>query len=201
MTDLLEEEYKFCHQLLIENISILEKTEVYATGAIAASMAFSVSASNPVVSTASAWIPALIGLVGLARFVGLDGVIGRLNDYLEVVGKDLPQKGWTKFYRDRKPVQLKRSRWAIWIFLNAVSLGFGSYMMLHGPLTKEEPSPANALSTVQLERIEAQQKLLTSLVAGQQEKGICPTGLELAVRGGSRNPPLYRCRGKSPASR
>ncbi len=194
MTDLLEEEYRFCHELLIENISILERTEVYATGAIAASMVFSVAASNPVVAAASACVPALVGLVGLARFVGLDGVIGRLNNYFEKVGSALPEGGWTKFYRADKPVQLARSRWTIWIFLNAVSLIFAIYMLSYGPLTKVESRLLTDTNNARLDRIEAQQQLVVSLVAIQQEKAICPTGIELAVRGGPQQSSLYRCR-------
>jgi hypothetical protein len=201
MTDLLEEEYKFCHQLLIENISILEKTEVYATGAIAASIVFSAAATNPVVAAASSFAPMLIAVVGFARFIGLDGVIGRLNNYSEIVASKLPEGGWTKFYRANKPVQLARSRWAIWVFLNLASIIFPAYVLAYGPLTKEAAKPADAVNSAQIKVIEAQQQLLISLVAAQQQKGICPTGLEVAVRGGPQSQPLYRCKGKLPASK
>jgi hypothetical protein len=127
-------------------------------------------------------------------------VIGRLNNYLEIVGKDLPEGGWTKFYRANKPVQLSRSRWAIWVFLNAVAVIFAAYVWSHGPLVKEGAKPANVVSTAQIKAIEAQQRLLISLFAAQQEKVICPTGLQVASPGGPRSQRVYECKGKSPAT-
>lgn len=83
-------EYEFCQKLLIENISILEKTEVYATGAIAAAFAFSISAQQPFVAYISATIPVYIAIIGYQRWQGIDSTIKTINDYLEVLGTALP---------------------------------------------------------------------------------------------------------------
>lgn len=129
----IEEEYKFCHALLIENISILERTETYATGAIAACFVFSLASIHTMVAVGSAWVAVLIAIVGLVRWIGLDGVIGTLNDYLEVLGKELPHGGWTAFYRQHRSKYLKRSRWVIWILLISVSLIFAAFIAWNGP--------------------------------------------------------------------
>jgi hypothetical protein len=54
---LLVEEYKSCRDLIKTNIEIIEKSEVYAVGAVGAIAVFSLSSSVPIVATVSAWIP------------------------------------------------------------------------------------------------------------------------------------------------
>jgi hypothetical protein len=47
---LLIEEYKSCRELILKNIDIMEKTEIYAAGAAAAIFVFSLQSSDHVVS-------------------------------------------------------------------------------------------------------------------------------------------------------
>ena len=136
-------EYEFCQKLLIENISILEKTEVYATGAIAAAFAFSVSAQEPFVAYISATIPIFVALIGYLRWRGLDSTIKTINDYLEILGAGLPNGGWTKYYRANRSLELRRSRKWIWSLLITLSAMFFGFMLMLGPFTKPtKPSPA-----------------------------------------------------------
>ena len=134
-------EYEFCQRLLIENISILEKTEVYATGAIAATFAFSASAQEPFVAKISATIPIYIAIIGYLRWRGLDSTIKTINDYLEVLGAHLPDGGWTKYYRANRGPELRRSRMIIWSLLITLTIMFFNFTMFLGPFTKpEKPS-------------------------------------------------------------
>lgn len=152
---LVEEEYKFCHQLLVENISILEKTEVYATGAVAASMVFSLAASDPSVAVGSALVPVLISGLGLIRWRGLDSVIGTLNDYLAANG---PPNGWTAYYRQNRAPFLKRSRVLIWILLNIVSAAFAILIALHGPFGKGAASSGGGANVVNITTYEGRRQ-------------------------------------------
>src|SRR5271170_2257343 len=61
---LLVEEYKSCRELILKNIDIMEKNEVYATGACAAIFVFSLQTSDHLVSKITAWLPLLIAALG-----------------------------------------------------------------------------------------------------------------------------------------
>jgi hypothetical protein len=108
------EEYEFCRQLIIENISVIEKTEIYAVGAVAATIAFSASQSNPLLAFLSSLLPLIISIIGFTRFFGMDKTIGRINSYLITLEEKQPNIKWTEYYRHSKPRALKLSRWWIW---------------------------------------------------------------------------------------
>jgi hypothetical protein len=133
----------------IENISIIEKTEIYATGSIAVAFAFSVSAQQPFVSYISATIPICVAIVGYLRWRGIDSTIKTINDYLEILGTDLPHGGWTKYYRAKRGPALRRSRNQIWLLLIMLSTLFFVLTIILGPFTKSEEA-APSLQLVQL---------------------------------------------------
>lgn len=114
---LLIEEYKSCRDLLAKNIEIMEKSEIYAIGAVAASAVYCLSSKNPTVVVLSSWLPFSISFLGLIRFLGLNSIIGTLNDYFEFIEARRENKiVWTTYYRDnRKPV-LAVSRWGYGFF-------------------------------------------------------------------------------------
>jgi hypothetical protein len=135
-------EYEFCQKLLIENISIIEKTEVYATGAIAGVIVFSASSSEPILANVSASIPFIIALIGFLRWIGLDSTISTINNYLVILGNNLPEGGWTGHYRKTRSRWLKRSRDVIWWILLLLSAIFFALTVFYGPFTKPtKPSP------------------------------------------------------------
>ena len=74
---LLIEEYKSCRDLILKNIDIMEKNEIYATGACAAIFVFSLQTSDHLVSKITARVPLLIAALGWLRFYGLDDVIDK----------------------------------------------------------------------------------------------------------------------------
>jgi hypothetical protein len=92
---LLIEEYKSCRELIAKNIDIMEKTEIYAVGASAAIMLFSLSATVRTVGIVSAWLPAVIAFLGFARFIGIDDVIDKINDYIQTLETGNPSINWT----------------------------------------------------------------------------------------------------------
>jgi hypothetical protein len=61
---LLVEEYKSCRELILKNIDIMEKNEIYVTGACAAIFVFSLQASDHVVSRRPRRAAAVKGYAG-----------------------------------------------------------------------------------------------------------------------------------------
>jgi hypothetical protein len=132
-------DYEFCQKLLIENISIIERMEIYATGAIAATIVFSASTEGTSLAYVSSLVPILIALIGCLRWIGLSTTISTIGDYLAKYDETLANGGWTKYYRDnkktwRKTSILKLSRHAIWVILLLVSVGFATITFCYGPL-------------------------------------------------------------------
>jgi len=138
---LVEEEYKLCRGLIVENIQIIEKTEVYAVGAAAATMAFCATQSGRLLVSLACWLPLIISLLGAVRFWGVDVTIGRINDYLERMEVAHPELGWTTFYRLSRPRALKSSRLIFWAILIGVSLIFAAVTVTHGPYAKASSAP------------------------------------------------------------
>jgi hypothetical protein len=94
--ELLIEEYKSCRELILKNIDIMERNEVYATGACAAIFVFSLQAGNYLVSIISVWLPPIIAFLGYLRFRGLDDVIDKINGYLIKVEAAHEPLNWTR---------------------------------------------------------------------------------------------------------
>lgn len=133
---LLIEEYKACRNLIAKNIDIIEKTEVAAVAACAALFVFSLSSTVRTVAVASAWLPLVIASLGFLRFYALDDTIDKINSHFIELEKKYKSIHWTTFYREKnKKKVLKRTRYAIWIILMIVSLGFGIYMLCNAPLS------------------------------------------------------------------
>jgi len=147
---LIEEEYKFCHRLIVENIHIIEKTETYAVGAVAATMAFSATQSGRLIVILSSWLPLVISALGAIRFWGVDVTIGRINAYLKTIEADNSKLNWTTYYSMSKPRALKWSRRAFWVILIVVSFAFASVTLFNGPyvVTPAAFAPSTAPATV-----------------------------------------------------
>lgn len=148
--ELLVEEYRSCRDLIAKNIDIIEKTEVYAVGASAAIFVFSLSSTTKTIAVASAWLPLVIALLGFLRFRGIDDTIDKINNYLMKIEKKVETINWTTFYRENnKKKELKKTRYAFWIVLMLVSLGFGGYMSCNAPLS---PPSTGKVATITPER-------------------------------------------------
>lgn len=136
---LLIEEYKSCRELIAKNIDIIEKSEVAAVAACAALYVFSLSATTRAVAVFSAWLPLVISSLGALRFYGLDDVIDKINDRFVVLEDKYKTIQWTTFYREKnKKKVLKHTRYAIWLVLAIVSIGFGIYMSCNAPLSSHD---------------------------------------------------------------
>lgn len=141
---LLIEEYKSCRELIKTNIEIIEKSEIYAVGAVGAIAVFSISSSIEVVAKVSAWIPLAIALLGLVRFIGVDSTIDKINNYLVQVETQHPKLQWTSFYRaSNKHKLLKKTRYAIWVVLIILGVILGAVTNCRGPFG---PPPTQKIS-------------------------------------------------------
>jgi hypothetical protein len=150
--DLVVEEYKSCRELLSKNIDIIEKTEVYAAGAAAAASAFCLSSTVDAVAKSSCWLPLIVSVLGLVRFVGIDATIGKINNHLVSMENTYPAISWTKSYRQQNKIKvLKASRYIIWVALIGCSLAFGCYIKSKGALG-EHPK---LLSQIQIDSHQA----------------------------------------------
>ena len=96
--ELLIEEYKSCRDLILKNIDIMQKNEVYATGACAAIFVFSLQAQDHVVAVVAAWLPPVITLLGWLRSYGLDDVIDKINGHLIELEAAYPPLKWTTYF-------------------------------------------------------------------------------------------------------
>jgi hypothetical protein len=131
---LLVEEYKSCRDLIQTNIEIIEKSEVYAVGAVGAIAVFSLSSSVEMVAKVTSWIPLIIACLGIVRFYGVDSTIDKINNYLVTVEASHPEINWTTFYREHnKRKILKSTRYAIWIILIGLGIGLGVLTLCKGP--------------------------------------------------------------------
>jgi hypothetical protein len=120
--------------LISKNIDIIEKTEVYAVGAAGATAVFSSSATQQIVAIVSAWLPFVISLLGLVRFIGIDRTIHKINNYLVTLETKYPKLNWTTFYRaSNKSKVLKKTRYGFWIVLGLFGLAFGILTTMKGP--------------------------------------------------------------------
>lgn len=126
---LLIEEYKSCRELILKNIEIMEKNEIYAIGACAALFVFSLQTPDHLVSVVTGWLPLIIVILGWLRFFSLDYVIKRINGYLVEVERDNPPLRWTTYYRaNNQPKVLKWARNLLWLALGATTLAGAIYL-------------------------------------------------------------------------
>ena len=131
---LLIEEYKSCRELILKNIDIMEKTEVYATGACAAIFVFSLQSSDRIVSVVTAWLPIIITILGILRFYGLDDVIDKINGHLIELERAHPPLNWTTYYRaNNSSKALKKTRYGFWAALLAATLIGAVYITARCP--------------------------------------------------------------------
>jgi hypothetical protein len=137
---LLIEEYKSCRDLIGKNIDIIEKTEVYAAGAAGAVALFSLSATQWIVAATSSWLPFVISILGVLRFMGIDGTIDKINNYLVSVEKRYPKLNWTSSYREQNQYKvLKKSRYGFWVILALFGLALGILTTCNGPFGGSPP--------------------------------------------------------------
>jgi lysylphosphatidylglycerol synthetase-like protein (DUF2156 family) len=142
---LLVEEYKSCRELLKINIDIIEKSEVYSVGAAAATVVYCLSSTVEIVSKTACWLPLVISLLGLVRFVGIDATINKINNHLVNIEAAYPKISWTQFYREQNTFKiLKYSRYLIWAILTICSAAFGWYIFNYGPVAAPGAAPAAA---------------------------------------------------------
>jgi hypothetical protein len=131
---LLIEEYKSCRELILKNIDIMEKNEVYATGACAAIFVFSLQSSDHIVSVVTAWLPVIITILGFLRFYGLDDVIDKINGHLVELETGHPPLNWTKYYRTNNSAKvLGKTRYGFWLALFATTLAGAIYLTVRCP--------------------------------------------------------------------
>jgi hypothetical protein len=146
---LLIEEYKSCRELILKNIDIMEKNEVYATRACAALFVFSLQSADHIVSVATAWLPVIITVLGFLRFYGLDDVIDKINGHLVELETKHPPQNWTKYYRANNSSKvLKRTRQDFWLALFATTLAGAIYLTVRCPplIIQTETLPEQSLS-------------------------------------------------------
>jgi hypothetical protein len=99
---------------------------------------FSLSSSVSVVAKVSAWLPLLIAILGIVRFYGIDSTIDSINNYLVKIETEHPKIQWTTFYRaNNKRKVLKKTRYAIWIALTALSVPLGTLTTCKGPFGQQ----------------------------------------------------------------
>jgi hypothetical protein len=115
--ELLVEEYKYCRALILKDIDIIEKNEVYVTGACAAIFVFSLQAPDHIVSVIAAWLTVGIACLGCLRFRGLNGSIDEINGYLAELEASRPPLHWTRYYLANDKKALRRTRQELWAAL------------------------------------------------------------------------------------
>lgn len=132
-TPLEVEEYKACRDLISKNIDIIEKSEIYAVGAAAASAAFALSNPIPLVRETAAYLPAFIAIFGFVRYLGIDKTMHIIHDYIETIEVKYPKIGWVGFYRIKNTERwLKGSRYGIWSLLFLLGILFIHVIYLQG---------------------------------------------------------------------
>lgn len=119
---LIIEEYKSCRGLIIKNIEIMEKFEIYSVFAIAISLAFSISISHKKYKfyDISTIIPIFISVFGFIKYISLDKAIGIYNKYLinteqQVVTIDL--SSFFKNQNNKNFINLRFVHCVFWILL------------------------------------------------------------------------------------
>lgn len=139
--NLIIEEYKNCRELIKINIEIIEKNEIYATGAAAAVAVFCISSTNKTVVQFSCWLPLIIAMLGAIRFYGVDIAIRQLNNYIVEIEGRYRQLGWTTSYRKQNRYKiLKFTRLLYWLVLCSCSGAFALYLFLSGPIAATSES-------------------------------------------------------------
>ncbi len=124
--DLVVEEYKACRALISQNITIMEQTETYAVGAVAASASFTIGMNAHLLAIFSAWIPLMITGFGHRRFRALQQTIRRIDRYIQDrVEKSWPVIGYTSYYRSENDHSLSASRDGLWTTMRRCSIAFG----------------------------------------------------------------------------
>jgi hypothetical protein len=126
---LLIEEYKSCRELILKNIDIMERNELYAAGASATLFVYSLQSLDHLVSVITAWLPVIVAVLGFLRFFGLDDVIDKINGHLVEVETAHPPLNWTTYFRAHNPCRLlKRTRQLFWFILFAATLVGAVYL-------------------------------------------------------------------------
>ena len=128
------EEYKRCWDLFIENIKAVERNEIYAVGAIAAVMGFSLSSHEPLVSIGSSLVAILIAYLGRMRYVGFGIIAGALNAYIQETEQQARIIGWVTYQRQADVGgHLRRMRFLLWKVLLASTTAFALFVTaVHG---------------------------------------------------------------------
>jgi hypothetical protein len=126
--ELLVEEYKYCRALILKDIDIMEKNEIYVTGACAVIFVFSLQAPDHIVSVVAAWLPPFIACLGWLRFSGLDGSIDEINGYLAKLEASHPALNWTTYYLANDKRALRRTRQVLWAALTFFTLVGAAYL-------------------------------------------------------------------------
>jgi hypothetical protein len=109
------EEYKFCKQLIMEDIKWMDQLEVWVVAAIAAVYLFIFTQAKSGLVIYLIFVPFLLAGAGMLRTTALDRTIGVLNDYIVILEKKYPdQIGFTGFYRRKRSLIMRISRRIVW---------------------------------------------------------------------------------------
>ena len=125
--DLSAEEYAHTRQLIIENIRSMDRNEVYTLGAVALTMAFSLSASRADIAIGSAVIPLALTYVARLRYLGIGIMIRTLNDFTRRKEQLNSSISWTTFQREvGAGRELRRNRFLFW---RALLIGSAAFLV------------------------------------------------------------------------
>jgi|tagenome__1003787_1003787.scaffolds.fasta_scaffold20988451_7 hypothetical protein len=123
--DLSAEEYRHCRELLLENVRSMDRNEIYTLGAVAVTMVFSLTATNPAVAIGSAMIPLALSYMARLRYMGIGIMTRTLNTFMVRMVKANPSISWTTFERSAKAGKfLRENRVFFWYVLMGGSAVF-----------------------------------------------------------------------------
>lgn len=117
--DMVKTEYDYCHNMIIKNIDIIEKTEIVVLTGISLIYYYS---RNSKYMCHHLLMPNLFSLTLSAfmffRYVQLDNIIGYINDYMiDTFENKFIGIGFTNYYKNRRTGALGRSHLLLWGFV------------------------------------------------------------------------------------
>jgi hypothetical protein len=133
--DLVIEEYKACRELIGRNIEIIERNEVYVVGACAVVMVFAIDKGENILTIIIPFLPLVLAIIGLKRYVALDATISRIDKYIKKQESKYKIIGYTHHYESSDPNprlgNARRSVWHVLILATSVFALYKTYAVIN----------------------------------------------------------------------
>ena len=118
-------EYEYCRNLMLQYVQSIDRNEIYTLGAVAVTIGFSLSSTNPAVAIGSAIVPPVLILLSYWRYRGIASMCHAITEFMLRREDGNPSIEWSSYQRSTQAgTELRVTRKRLWWALTVGCIAF-----------------------------------------------------------------------------